>query len=273
MRHVRLILPLCLLLVVCAAVLVQQQPSSARGRGRQFAPVLFSDDFSGPAGASFDPDKWQEWSACTYNGSAAYGNIGCGAPETLDGRGHLQIPATPRRGASLSTATRFAAQYGTFSASIKTPAQVGYWPAFWTLNNSPDGHDLLPLGEADVFEGYTTWPTVAHHGAHTWNGEQSWSSDDDRSCTGGADLSAAFHRYAMKVEPGRITFYFDQKQCGTVATAVAGEGKPYGFGPSVGRGNWMLLTLAVGGAGGQQQPATQDAVMLVDSVMVTALPS
>jgi hypothetical protein len=38
------------------------------------------------------------------------------------------------------------------------------------------------------------------------------------------------------------------------------------------RGNWLILTMAVGGAGGQQDgKATAPAQLLVDSVKVTSL--
>lgn len=232
--------------------------------------ILFEDDFSGARGRPFDSAKWGEWSACTYNGSAAYGNIDCGADETLDGDGHLQVPADPTHGSSISTKDDFTFVYGEVSAWVKTPPQVGYWPAFWTLNNNANGVDRLPLGEADVLESYTTWPTIYHRGTHNWNDDLTWGSHGDPYC-GNVDLGAAFHKYTARFEPGKITFYFDDVRCGDVTTKDEGNGKPYGFGPDVTRGNWLLLTLAVGGAGGQQKPATEAATMLVDRVEVRSL--
>lgn len=232
--------------------------------------IIFQDDFSGAKGRPFDSGKWGEWSACTYNGSAAYGNIDCGVDETLDGQGHLRIPADPTHGSSISTKDDFTFVYGEVSAWVKTPPQVGYWPAFWTLNNNVDGADTLPLGEADVLETYTTWPTIYHRGTHNWNGDQTWGSPGDPYC-GNVDLGAAFHKYTARFEPGKVTFSFDGVQCGSVATKADGDGKPYGFGPDVTRGNWLILTLALGGAGGQQKPATSAATMLVDRVEVRSL--
>ncbi|MGI3784396.1 MAG: glycoside hydrolase family 16 protein [Janthinobacterium lividum] len=232
--------------------------------------IVFQDDFSGAKGQPFDSSRWGEWSACTYNGSAAYGNIDCGADETLDGQGHLQIPADPTHGSSISTKDEFTFVYGEVSAWVKTPPQVGYWPAFWTLNNNANGVDSLPLGEADVLESYTTWPTIYHRGTHNWNNSLTWGSPGDPYC-GNVDLGAAFHKYTARFEPGKITFFFDDVRCGDVTTQADGNGKPYGFGPDVTRGNWLLLTLAVGGAGGQQKPATDAATMLVDRVEVRTL--
>lgn len=231
--------------------------------------VLFEDDFSGPAGAKPDSTKWGEYSTCGYNSSAAYGNIKCGMDETLDGNGHLIIPATPARGQSIMTGDKFRFLYGTMSAWIKMPPQVGYWPAFWSLNNNTSGANANPVGEVDVAEAYTTWPTIYHALLH------SWDSDSTKTSGGGPDwhdtgidLSAGYHKYSAKIEPNKITFYFDDKQVGD--PAVPKPDKTWAFGPAVTRGNWLILTLAIGGAGGQQQPATENAQMLVDRVEVTA---
>jgi len=233
--------------------------------------LLFSDDSNGPSGQSFDRSKWQDWSSCSYHASAAYGNIKCGATETLDGQGHLRIPATPTTGASLSTATKFGFVYGEMSAWIKNPAADGYWPALWTLNAEPECclAKTLPVGEIDVMEGYTTWDDLYHRGVHNWNDSLTWTSND--AVCGNVDLTAAYHKYTVRVEPEKMIFFFDGKQCGTTFTKGYGGGKPYAFGPDVLDPNFIILTLAVGGADGQQNPATQPAIMLVDRVEVRGL--
>jgi len=155
------------------------QPGSDEPSG---SDVLFSDDFTGSAGARPDASKWGEWSSCTYNGSAAYGDIGCGERATLDGDGHLSIPATPTQGTSISTKDDFTFTYGTVSARMKVPTEGGYWPAFWTLNINPDGHDTLPLGEADIHESYTALANYYHRGTHNWNDDLTWGSPGDPAC-------------------------------------------------------------------------------------------
>jgi hypothetical protein len=239
-------------------------------------PVIFSDDFSGAAGASYDHDKWGEWSSDTYNGSAAYGEIKPGDRAKLDGDGHLSIPATPSTGTSISTKDNFSFVYGVVNARMKIPTEAGYWPAFWTLNNNPNGVDSLPLGEADIHESYTGLANYYHRGTHNWNNDLTWGSPGDPAC-GRDHVFGEWHDYGAKFEPNKVTFYFDGVQCGSAATKDDGGGKPYAYGPDVMRGNWLLLTLAVGGAGGQQDPgtgheATQPAALLVDSVTVNALP-
>jgi len=233
--------------------------------------VLFSDDFTGSAGARPDRAKWGEWSSCTYNGSASYGDIGCGERAALDGGGHLSIPATPTQGTSISTKDHFTFLYGTVTARMKVPTTAGYWPAFWTLNNNPNGVDTLPLGEADIHESYTGLADYYHRGTHSWNGDRTWGSPGDPAC-GRNQVFGEWHDYSAKFEPDQVTFYFDGVQCGAVTTKADGGGKPYGFGPDVTRGSWLLLTLAVGGAGGQQDGrATAPAQLLVDRVTVTSL--
>jgi len=250
-------------LVVVGLRVADQKPS--------VASTTFIDNFDGPAGQAPDASKWGEWSGCTYNASAYYGDIKCGTRSTLDGQGHLMINATPGTGTSISTGGRFSFVYGEASAWIKMPAAVGYWPAFWTLNGDPTGKTDAPNGEIDVLETYTTFPSEYHRVTHNWNsGGLEWASPGDPRC-GNVDLSAAFHKYSVRVEPNRITFFFDDVQCGDVVTDTDGKGKPYQFGPASTAGNWLLLTLAIGGAGGQQKPATEPATMLVDSVEVTAI--
>jgi hypothetical protein len=242
-------------------------------------PVLFEDDFNGAAGAPFDATKWGDYSSCTYNGSAAYGGIQCGDNETLDGAGHLTIPATGPdtnapygRGSSIRTGDHFKFQYGTMSAWMKMPAESGYWPAFWSLNNNTNGQDVFPLGEADVLEEYSFDPRTYHGVGHTWTGNSATDNGSaDNYCpdnwfTAGLNLSAAYHKYSATIEPGKITWSFDDQPCGQAY--VKDPTKPWGFGPDVTRGNWLILTLAVGGAGGQNTPVAPSAKLLVDRVEV-----
>lgn len=268
--------PLAVLAVLAigAATLGARSASAVPAkRGTFSGAVVFSDSFTGSKGSLPDQTKWADYSACTYGGSAAFGGIACGNNETLDGSGNLVIPATPTSGSAIRTTSDHAYAYGVFSAWMKVPAQVGYWPAFWTLNNGYDGTNQPVLGEVDVMEGYTTWPTLYHATAHNWTNDGTPSSSGaDNYCGGSANLSAAFHKYSAKIEPNQITFYLDNVQCGAAFSPQTNGSDPYGFGPDVMRGNWMILDLAVGGAGGQQQPATKSARLLVTRVEVRNLP-
>jgi beta-glucanase (GH16 family) len=237
--------------------------------------LLFEDDFNGTAGASYDTTKWEDFSTATYNSSAAFGNIQPGNNETLDGQGNLIIPATPTAGSAIRS--KFGFVYGVMSVWMKAPSQVGYWPAFWTLNNNRNGVDVLPLAEIDVAELYTTWKTDYHAVGHTWvgNGVDQGSADfrvpdtQNPNSVTVPDISASFNKYSAKVEPGKVTFYFNDVPVAVWDKPV--DGRAWALGPDVTRDNWMILNLAIGGAGGAQTAATQNAQLLVDRVEVRAL--
>jgi hypothetical protein len=260
--------------------------------------VLFEDNFDGAAGpltstGGRSGSKWTEWSACTYNGSAAYAKIGCfdaphketGVPvPTIDGNGHARIPATPDHGSSVSTKDNFKFTTGIMTARMKIGNEKGYWPAFWSLNNNPSGADAPLLGEVDVLEAWTGLDVSTGGGyrraVHTWvpgHGDQQWSGKDDPFCGAGKTFGQ-YHDYSAKVETDKVTFYFDGVQCGPSVLRSEQPDKPWGFAPDIpaSQGNWPILTMAVGGAGGQQDPgtgneATVNSYLEVDSVKVTAL--
>ncbi|CCH85931.1 1,3-(1,3;1,4)-beta-D-glucan 3(4)-glucanohydrolase [Modestobacter italicus] len=257
-----------------AALAPLATPSPTAAQAADLGAIVFQDDFTGTAGSLPDRTKWEDYSTATYNSSAAFGEIKPGDNETLDGQGNLVLPATPTAGSAIRTGAKFGFVYGTMSAWIKMPPQAGYWPAFWSLNNNPNGVDVFPIGEADTMEGYTTWNNVYHAVGHTWTapGTLPGAGSPDNYCPNAqdADLSGRFNKYSATIEPGKITYYFNDVQC--AQAYVKDPAKQWGFGPDVTRPNWLILDLAVGGADGQQTPASQPAQMLVDRVEVRALP-
>jgi hypothetical protein len=225
--------------------------------------TLFTDDFTGAAGTKADTTKWVDYGPCN-GGYQDWGGIQCGANETLDGSGHLVVPATPSTGSALQTRGKFSATYGTFSAWIKMPSQSGYWPAFWMLNGSQSGSEVQ-TGETDVVETYTTW-SGANSRLHSWNNGEVWESPNILYAQS-ACLSCAYHKYSVKFSAlGTITFYFDDVQVGQGTQSQAGS--KWFWGPAITRGNWIILDLAVGGAG--QATPSASAQMLVDKVEVTS---
>lgn len=235
--------------------------------------VLFQDDFTGAAGTTFDHSKWRDYSSCT-DSKAGWGDIRCGDNETLDGAGHLRVPATATTGSGLMTAGKFSFKYGTISAWIKVPKTVGYWPAFWT-ENRPQNFTSTPLyGEMDAMEIYTFQPQYAHGGGmHAWTPtSQLWGGTDNFCTTPGVtNYGDAYHKYSVKFEPTRVTGFIDNVQCGPAVVKSTDPHKPWPFPPDVNLANYLILDLAVGGAGGQQPVPPRPDVMLVDRVEVRAL--
>jgi chitodextrinase len=232
---------------------------SAAGGGS----ASFADDFDGAAGAAPDATKWTDYGP----GCGAYvgwGKIACG-PDTLDGSGHLALVATPSAGRGIQTKGKFGFVYGTVSAWIKMPTTAGYWPAFWSLNGSQTGSELL-TGESDITEVYTQF-NGSNSRVHVWNGgTESWKSPNILCCTG-TDLKSSFHKYTARYEAGKITYFVDDVQIGQVTKA--GSPSPWAFGPDLTRDNFLILDLAVGG--GNQAAPSGDGTMLVDRVEVTPL--
>ena len=237
-----------------------RQPAAPGGGGAAGGGAAFSDDFDGPAGAVPDPTRWTDYGpGCGAAGDL--GSIRCGN-ERLDGQGHLVIPATPSGGSGLMTQGRFGFVYGTMSAWIKMPPQSGYWPAFWSLNGTQAGSELT--GEIDTSEVYTTWRGSTST-AHAWTGGTHLWKDEDFVGGEDASLSSGFHKYTATVAPGKITYFLDDVEVGSVSKSTAPG--PWPWGPDVMRPNFLILDLAVGGAG--QAAPTGPAEMLVDRVEVT----
>jgi beta-glucanase (GH16 family) len=268
-------LRIALLAVVAALAVPLTVAPAAHADTPSSGAILFEDDFTGSANAAPDSAKWWDYSACTYDSSAAFGLIGCGDNETLDGSGHLQIPATPTAGSAIRT--HFRAQYGTFSAWAKMPAPEGYWPAIWTLNNADTGGAATlsaPVGEVDIAETWTKFshqtPGLSKGLGHTWTGSGSTDyHSPDNTCSTANPLDSAYHKYSAKIEPGKVSYYVDDVECGSAY--VKDTSKAWGLGPDVSAGNFLILDLAIGDAGGQQAAPTTNATMLVDRVEVRAL--
>lgn len=107
--------------------------------------------------------------------------------------------------------------YGYFEMEAKLPRGKGTWPAFWLFNHIDERRPEIDIMEAyaggiDPW-GYTDGNGVARPkaiGVTVWydEGVKAGSLQYDTR----RDLSSDFHKYAVKWEPDRLTFYFDGKQ-------------------------------------------------------------
>jgi beta-glucanase (GH16 family) len=122
---------------------------------------------------------------------------------------------------TIDTDSRFEQRYGYFEIEAKLPRGKGTWPAFWLF-----AHPDKRRPEIDVMEAYAggedPWGYTDADGVSrpTSYGSTVWL---DEGVEGGKhqhqvkkDLSAAFHKYAVRWEPDRQTFYFDGKKIHTV---------------------------------------------------------
>jgi beta-glucanase (GH16 family) len=239
-------------------------------------PLLFADEFDGPAGARPDPSRW----------TVAVGGDGWGNQElqfytdrpenvALDGAGRLVI--TARRelfqgrdytSGRLDTRGRFMHAYGRFEARLRVPAGKGLWPAFWLLGDDVGSAGWPACGEIDVIESRGAQPARISASAHGpgYAGGEALIGGYQR--TDGASLADAFHTYAVDWTPDELRFSVD----GAVFHTVKATRLPAG-------GRWvfdhpffLLLDLAVGGTfGGPPDDSTQlPRVLLIDYVRVYA---
>lgn len=153
----------------------------------------------------------------------------------------------------ITTQYSFSQTYGYFEARIELPAGPGLWPAFWLL---PVDKSWPP--EIDAMEAFGDTNPVKGEGGRTLIHYASHTAPDNQIC--GAwyetktDVTAGFHTYGVDWEPNAITYYFD--------------GSPYATcppNPSANKPFYMLINLAVGGAG--SWPGTTDATNVWPAVM------
>jgi beta-glucanase (GH16 family) len=214
------------------------------GQDSSLYSLSFSQEFEGNA---LDTGVWND--AIWYEGSNSAKNY---AVEN----GALKI--WPQRDASgnffnrtIDTDGKFYQTYGYFEMEAKLPVGMGTWPAFWLFNH--DG--AAPYRpEIDILEAYSGggpnsgWSDANLHptayASTVWpNGIDGGGYAGTRTHQNLGDLSAGFHKYGVKWEPGKQTFYFDGKEV-------------YSINVSMGSRMYILLDLWFGSASGNPDGST-----------------
>jgi hypothetical protein len=200
--------------------------------------LSYSEEFNG---SSLDSARWNDhiWYE-TSNTTKNYAVEG----------GALKI--WPQRDASgnffnrtIDTDGKYYQTYGYFEIEAKLPIGKGTWPAFWLFN-----HIGTRRPEIDVMEAYagggvnSGWSDAQFH--PTAYAPTIWL---DATRLGGTktiqtpDLSAGFHKYALKWEPNKQTFYFDGKEVFSANVTMADP-------------MYLMLDLWYGSASGQADNTT-----------------
>jgi beta-glucanase (GH16 family) len=238
--------------------------------------LLFADDFTGPTGTT---PSTAYWTAAT--GAGGWGNNELQYYTTtgnaaLDGAGNLAITArqetvggAPYTSARIHGNGKVATTYGRIEARIQVPKGQGLWPAFWMMADEARYGTWPRNGEIDIMEIVNQAVASFHslHGPTTADPAVAWHLS--RTWTSGADLSAAFHVYAVEWEPDRLSFYVDTTLVRTFTTGDMPAGSTWPFN---GRPFYPILNLAVGGGATATtpDPAVFPATMLVDYVRIYA---
>ena len=267
-------------LAACASASSPQVPDT----GPTITPtwtLVWSDEFDGPAGASFDRTKWT-----AETGGGGWGNQERELYTTrteniaLDGNGHLVITAIaepanttdtcwygPCRytSARIKTQGLFSQAYGRFEARIRIPRGQGMWPAFWMLGDNINTVGWPTSGEIDIMENIGREPAIVHGTMHGPGYSGANGIGAPYSLTTGA-FADDYHVFAVEWYPGLIKwsvdgqFYFQTTPSSLPTGAKWVYDHPF----------FLLLNLAVGGAWPNDPDATTifPQQMIVDYVRV-----
>jgi beta-glucanase (GH16 family) len=146
------------------------------------------------------------------------------------GDGTLKIwPERGRNGEffdrTLDTDGHFTQRYGYFEIEARLPRGQGVWPAFWLFNQIGERRPEIDIMEAYP-GGLAPWGTPDADGVPvaTMYAPVVWTDAQQRAGYANVytpNLSEAFHRYGVKWEPNRVTFYFDGSEVYSLDVAVS----------------------------------------------------
>jgi beta-glucanase (GH16 family) len=205
-NHCFLIMALVAVILFPARAMAQEAaaPPAPYGQNPQSYALTFAEEFN----SGFNTELWNDhiW----YEESNPTTNYA-----VEDGR----LKIWPQRDASgnffnrtIDTDGKYYQTYGFVEMEAKLPIGKGSWPGFWIFNHIDERRP-----EIDIMEAYpgggpdsgwsdanlhpntyamTVWQTPTYPSAGRW-------------LPPFADLSAGFHKYGLKWEPNRLTFYFD----------------------------------------------------------------
>ena len=145
--------------------------------------------------------------------------------------------------ASLTTRGKASWTYGRIEVRAKLPSGRGTWPAIWTLGASGKG-GWPAMGEIDIMEFVGFDPGVVHANVHTrkYNHVQKTGKGSQIKI---ADVSDAFHVYALEWSADRLDFFLDNQNYFTYRNEGTGaDAWPYD------KDQYLILNLAIGGAWG-----------------------
>jgi beta-glucanase (GH16 family) len=243
--------------------------------------LVWSDEFNGAAGLSFDRAKW-----VADIGGAGWGNQEREFYTTrsenivLDGNGHLVISARAEApgstyscwygpcgytSARIKTKGLFSQTYGRFEARIRIPRGQGLWPAFWMLGDNIDGVGWPRSGEIDIMENIGREPAIVHGTMHG-PGYSGGSGIGGPFALSRGAFADDFHVYAVEWSPGLIQWFVDDNEYFRTTQASIPVSTTWVFDHPF----FLLLNVAVGGSWPNDPDATTSfpQTMLVDYVRV-----
>lgn len=252
--------------------------------GGGYWQCTFADEFSG---TQLDTTKWSPY---TSQKGGFVGGDECYKPSNVKvDAGALRLDANKwgtfscsdgRQSNYLSglvmSKGKFSQTYGRFEIRAKTPAGIGFHPAFWMLPENPWSHQDASqpagfnYGEIDVMEGAGNYPGYASPHLHN---VQANNKQNGAVCRVD-NMTTAYHTYTLEWTKTLMTFRYDGNVCwSTDWKPMAGYQPKGATSPAPFDQNfYIILNLAMGGPQEPNNRATaatpSAAEMSVDYVRV-----
>lgn len=243
--------------------------------------LVWSDEFDGTG--AIDSDKWFHQTLLPNGNSWFNGELQHYTNRTDNSYladGYLHIVAKKEsftdqgRTKSYTSArlnSKYAFTYGRVEISAKLPTGRGTWPAIWTLGQnitenggywtSTNGTTGWPAcGEIDIMEHWGFNQDVIQAALHT---PSSSGDTQNKGSIRGNDVSNTFHTYAVEWTVEKMDFYYDD----TLYYTYNPSGKNAQTWPFTAN-QYILLNIAMGGIGGEIDPAFTESEMVIDYVRV-----
>ncbi len=211
---------------------------SPYGQNAALYTTTFTDEFSNGLNPSVWNDKiWYEVAPGTKNYTVENGSLKIWPQRDASGKFFNR---------TIDTDGKYYQTYGYFEIEAKLPKGKGTWPAFWLFN-----HIDKRRPEIDIMEAYAggaaPWGKVVDGVAHpTMYAATIWKdagSQAGMSKIATPDLSAGFHKYALKWEANKQTYYFDGKEVYSLNVTMSDR-------------MYLMLDLWFGSASGQGDNST-----------------
>jgi beta-glucanase (GH16 family) len=265
-----LLASLLAVVMLCTIAQSSRRPNPTRTTTAT-GPAAFDDEFSG---SSLNTTTW---TALNRPGDASNSEQQCYRPGNaavvsgalvLSDKQDSSCSGYSYTSAMLQTAT-YHFTYGTFEVRAQMPTGTGQWPALWLLGancqatypTSPDnaGACQWPTPGSDELDMYEGKGNPAVGAFNLEEGTSPNNADLAYGCNGVAlpfDTSAGYHTYDLVWAPGSLTWQIDGvTYCSTTSNVPT-------------TAMFLLLNIALGGAGGTIDPAVLPQTMHIDYVRV-----
>jgi beta-glucanase (GH16 family) len=249
--------------------------TSAAGK---YTNLVWSDDFH--AMTAIDTSKWNVEVTCAPNNNELECYTASQSNVVGDGAGNLLIKVAKVSGLAngrsytsgrINTQNKGDWTYGRFEMRAKMPKGQGFWPAFWMMPTTSAYGAWPTSGELDITEVLGSTITTSYGTAHYGLPSPYTQS---QGVYNGADLSSAFHIYALERDAHQVRWYLD----GVLFYTLNDTDKsfwPAGYTPSDGtpwpftQKFYIIINLAMGGDWpGAPDPSITSGEMVIDYVRV-----